>query len=166
MTRFLSEVITFFSVRSREIIGGLVIASLLLFSGISMAQQTSTSYGYQSIPSSINPQAVARQYEIRQRFLTQQQDALIREARIVQSCIESARQGLYDTKGQVNRTAQMALENCAARAAALDRKSKKLEREGRRLSWQASNEISIVRGLLTDYYTRRALARGSSSSSD
>ncbi len=168
MTRLFSpEMIIASRVAKTGLITGLLVVCWLLVStGISMAQQSSSSQVSPYLPSYLSPTQVSRKFEIRQRFLTQQQDSLVQRARIAAACIQSATENLYDVRGQINRTKQTDLENCTAQAQAIQAQLEILARKGKYLSRQVQAEISILSGLLQDYQTRRALASGSSSSSD
>lgn len=166
MRRFHPGINSILAVRTRHAAGLVGMLCLLLCAGVATAQQPTRARMSPMLPSSISPDYVSRGYEIRQRFLTQQQESLEREFRAVQRCIDYARRSLRDVRGQINRTAQIDLQNCAARAVVLERKSKILERQGVRLSKQVQDEMFILQGLIKDFQTRRALSGGSSSSSE
>lgn len=129
----------------------------VLVAAVAAAQTTDV----RDVPASLSPGLPRRSTEIRQQFLTRQQAALAREFRAAQRCVNSARQRLRDVRGNINRTAQIDLQNCGNRLVRLQRESRKLERKGERLARDIDNQLFILEGLIKLFQTKQALAGGS-----
>ncbi len=86
-------------------------------------------------------------FTIRQHALQMKTSTLNREVKVVKDCIARASRNLFDSSGNINRTAQVDLDLCNRRLAQLTRKIAGLGRESARLAFEVNAQAIILQSL-------------------
>ncbi len=86
-------------------------------------------------------------FTIRQHSLQMKGSTLDRDVKVVRDCIARASRNLFDSSGNLNRTAQVDLEQCSRRLAQLRRKIASLGRESARLAFEVNAQQILLQSL-------------------